>query len=695
MPTDPRYPAIKIVCPSSYNAANTTKIQAQFTTVSIECVPCPRGSHMLKRGTYRIDYVNNTNFDIITWASKNPLITQSTPIIGKCIDCPPGGNCTYGIKSQGNYFGQYIVASLSDKRAANGGAERTIKFMPCPPAYCCSNQGRLCTNVTSCNYNRYGNLCGACHDGFYESYFSPQCLDNKQCTASHQRRFWLVFAATAFVLTLLVFATKDFAVLLVALLMYFEKKLKRLKKKITVSSDDSERNMKLKRTRFESRIEYNNNRISNDCIVKKPAPRRFIFSAVLQITLSFFQIVSLLKIQNNAEHEPTINRVINLFNLEVAVKEAEELCPFQSVDVLWKNFIKKILFIVTMLAFVVLFACVFAIVRFFRLLKDKRRSRSNEEEKGDIRTMRSVSTSPKSSKFSPLTNEYFKGLFRFSFLDKLILCFVKILMFGYKNISLFAIVSLNCVKVYGESVLYISGNVRCYQGWQWLVVVILILWVIPFPMALVQAYRLYDTGFVNRFCYVACLMFPLLAFALTIKYRGQKSRLLHEREGLQAALYDNFEEPYRIVQSHEAGDDNVQKTLYWWSAWRLYERLFIAMLVTFLIEPLFRMCVVAPVIVFLSILHYQIKPYKETMPLMSLLDISSYVFLTFFVVDSMFRSFAYTFDLPLQDPLDKGIKTLNAFEAVLTPLTVLCLFAVTLILEALYDVTKTISKKTE
>ena len=107
------------------------------------------------------------------------------------------------------------------------------------------------------------------------------------------------------------------------------------------------------------------------------------------------------------------------------------------------------------------------------------------------------------------------------------------------------------------------------------------------------------------------------------------------------------------------------------------------------------MCVVAPVIVFLSILHYHIKPYKKTMPLLSLLDISSYIFLTFYVVDSMFRSFAYTFDLPIKNPIDKGIQFLNIFEAVLTPLTVIGLFGVTLVLEALYEITKTMSKKTE
>ena len=532
------------------------------------------------------------------------------------------------------------------------------------------------------------------------------------CNKSQQKRFWLIFFCTAFVLTLLVFATKDFAILLIALLMYLKQKVKPIQSKLTglrgktISKDDIDRD------RFQSRIKYNNNRITNDLIIKKEAPRRFIFSAVLQITLSFFQIASLLMVKSQTsdkQQQKLIDRIISLFNLEVTVKEAQGLCPFQSVNILWVNFIKKVAFVLTMLAFVLLSACMFLFVKGFRYIRSRF---SKESERTETVALDSVQIdtsksplemsdtnpplqTPTATRKNTMSNEYFKGLFRLSFLDKLILSYAKILMFGYKNISLFTIVSLNCVEMDGESVLYISAQVKCYQTWQWWVVALLVLWVIPFPIALVQAYRLYDKGYVSRFWYVICLAFPLLIIALTIKVHGQKSRLLHEREGLQAALYDQFEEPYRIVRRKDVSNDTVQYTLYWWSAWRLYERLLVAGLVTFLIEPLFRMCVVAPIIVLLSILHYQIEPYKKTMPLLSLLDMSSYVFLTFFVVDSMFRSFAYTFDLPLQNPIDKGIKTLDVFQAFLTPLTVLCLFIVTLLLEALYEVTKTISKKTD
>ena len=83
------------------------------------------------------------------------------------------------------------------------------------------------------------------------------------------------------------------------------------------------------------------------------------------------------------------------------------------------------------------------------------------------------------------------------------------------------------------------------------------------------------------------------------------------------------------------------------------------------------------------------------MTLLSLLDISSYVFLTFYVVDNMFRSFAYTFDLPLQNPIDRGLTILGVFETLLTPLTVICLFIVVSIGQAVYGMVLNTVKKYE
>ena len=230
-------PAITLRCPPGYNPSNSNKLRRTFYTHRIECVPCPKGSYTLERGFNDIRYVDNIGYDTVTWRNGNrTLLVQGKPYIGKCFPCPPGGNCTNGIKSQGNYYG--LSHSLEDddpkipslsasddchethladnylledclKNAHNhggsnaeygggggaGGRQYTMKntvatFLPCPPGYCCSNRGQPCTSITSCNYNRRGILCGTCVDGFFESYFSTDCISVEKCTQKNRNHFW-------------------------------------------------------------------------------------------------------------------------------------------------------------------------------------------------------------------------------------------------------------------------------------------------------------------------------------------------------------------------------------------------------------------------------------------------------------------------------------------------------------------------
>ena len=98
--------AITLTCPQGYNPVNSNKLRKAFYTHRIECVPCPKGSYTLDRGSNDIRYVDNEGYDTVTWNNGNrALLVQGKPILGECLPCPPGGNCTNGIKSQGNYYG--------------------------------------------------------------------------------------------------------------------------------------------------------------------------------------------------------------------------------------------------------------------------------------------------------------------------------------------------------------------------------------------------------------------------------------------------------------------------------------------------------------------------------------------------------------------------------------------------------------
>ena len=628
--------AYQLYCPPSYNPSLSPKLTSDFYSEKVSCIPCARGTYALSKGSIGLYNIDNIGFDVKTWNNGDRQIAnRSNPLKIGCNTCPPGGNCTFGIKSQGNYYGQI-------KYQENGHA--FVEFIPCPVSYCCSNQGKLCNTIKTCNVNRHGRLCGQCNEGFYESYFYTNCISNRLCTSGRQQRFWGIYIATALVLTFIIFAMKDITITIVTVGEV-------IKQKVTCwrNQKESLQHLKIMPDSEKGSENIDIKSLSVKSIPHEEPPRKFLFSALLQITIGFFQMVSLMNFKVNAKESESMSRIVNIFNLEIALKEAETICPFESLNIQWKNFIKYVIFIFTMLTILAIMGVIYTLVSFI-----------------------------KCSKPSEHKNIFIINLLEVPFRDKLILCCIKILIIGYKNISLFTIISLNCVEINGNSVMYLSGNVKCYQPWQWAVVCLLIFWVIPFPAALVYSYKMFDKGTIDKPIFMLCLFFPFLVLVFVNKDRKTKKRFLEERTGFHAILYDLFEGPFRSIST---SDDEIVKTMYWWTAWRLYERLLIAVLVTFLIEPLFRMCVLAPVVVVLLMLHYHLKPYKDHLSLLSWLDISSYAFLLFYVVDNLFNSFIYIFDLPRQNPISKGFQVLNAFELILTPLTVIACFVVFMVVE--------------
>jgi len=637
-------PALTITCPSNYNISQNPQLLSGFFTYSIDCVSCPRGSYAINGSSEKILHIDNEGFDVEHWKNDGrTFLHHNTTKIQQCWGCPPGGNCTQGIKSLGNYYGE-----LKGEK---------VEFSPCPNSYCCSNLGKPCVNYTSCNHHRRGILCGTCDYGYYESYFSSKCISDKKCTVGNQERFWVIFIATALILTIAICITKDFAIISVHILNDVRLKIAKLMQKLTRSQTKE-----ISKEIDFSQFVYKNQVVINGCMILEQQPRRFIFSAVLQIMLSFFQIVSLISLNSGSAENQTLRRVINLFNLQIAVKEAEELCPSPRFTVIWKYFTKNVLFVVTMVLFL-FFSAICS--KLFKLFFTKR-------------------CCSRSSIRSPCLLELKKS----SFIDRLVVGFVKILMFGYKNISLFTIVSLHCVEMNNTSVLFISGEVQCYQKWQWAVTAFFVVWVIPFPVALVMSYKLFTRGSIDALWFVICLIFPPLIIFFVIRDRRQEKHFFGNLQGLQALLYDMFEEPYRVTSQEES----CTTTMYWWTAWRLYERLIIAMIVTFITQPLLRMGVVAPVIVCLLLLHYHARPYKENMTLLSWLDISSFACLTFYVVDNMFRSFSYTFDIPIENPIDIVTRLLEVCEIILTPFTILSIFIIVYTWKTIYRSFKEASK---
>ncbi|CAB4005085.1 Hypothetical predicted protein [Paramuricea clavata] len=85
-----------------------------------------------------------------------------------CQKCPASGDCSEGkVTSKKNFWGYE--------------SNQRVKFLQCPPKYCCDIDH--CKHYNTCHGHRMGTLCGECPSGMSESLFSTKCKPNKNCTS--------------------------------------------------------------------------------------------------------------------------------------------------------------------------------------------------------------------------------------------------------------------------------------------------------------------------------------------------------------------------------------------------------------------------------------------------------------------------------------------------------------------------------
>ena len=114
----------------------------------------------------------------------------------------------------------------------------------------------------------------------------------------------------------------------------------------------------------------------------------------------------------------------------------------------------------------------------------------------------------------------------------LIVGFYIVLSFCFKDLSNVSLKLINCVKVEGLRVLYISGDVKCGHWWQTLTACFLGVWVIPFPLAMIMCYSLIRSDSISTTMFLACLAFPVIApFIFIYHLRQHKTLPSNENEG--------------------------------------------------------------------------------------------------------------------------------------------------------------------
>ena len=648
---------ITIECTNNSNSSHSSHHSIRGYILQSLCKPCDINTYTMRNSFILLGMNKPEEFE-----TKLKVYARSPDF--QCYPCPVGGSCKNGIKSSGNFFGY----------EKNG----EVVFTSCPKSYCCSK--KECTDVQSCRVNRTGTLCGDCKKGLQEDLFSKECMEISQCKNSIS--FWIIFLIITFLFCVLFFLyLKDILNGTKASLLPIVNKLKeKLMSCLMCCKNKGQGRSSLPEENELSLMkEITDEAVGGVMLSKEDKGQNneeVTFSGFLNIVVGFYQIRSLLSIEVKDTHKRSstiqdkIEKVVN-FDLNFF----PSLCPWKEMTPIGEGFITKQLGIALIFGWALLILIVYVIAKNLKALffsKCKKNTENQDSKKNSL-----------SLRFS----------------QRVGIGIIRIILFGYKNVATFCIVLIHCVEVEGKLVLFIHGSQQCYFGKQIVSFCFIVLWVLPFPVTLMYSFRWYmHDKKMTMMEFISCTIFPWAIFY----FKFRKERVEKKKDGLKEKTENGeksieIQTEERIVdillkelleQSYrDLNNEKDQKKGYkvFWETWRLYQRLILAIVATYAINPVVRICLITPCILLYIFVYWYIQPYKKQYRILHWMEVMGLLGITFTLVNNMFRSFLYVFEIPDQKPVPESLYILWLLDTLASPIIVPVLLKIQHVVMWLYS----------
>uniref|UniRef100_A0A7M5V891 Uncharacterized protein n=2 Tax=Clytia hemisphaerica TaxID=252671 RepID=A0A7M5V891_9CNID len=621
--------------------------------LSMICKPCEIKKYTMQKSFLRLKG-NSSKYAYKTYKDDDrnqnnlldEILTDDESREFTCHDCPVGGSCKNGIRSSGNFYGY----DQSDGQ---------VLFTACPRAYCCTK--KECKSIDSCKSNRTGTLCGSCKEGFQEDFFTAKCVPKSKC--KNRAVFWFFFALSALVVCVLFLFMKDITVFLKSL---FGRLCSCCSKSEEGNEVDQDQDWECKISSSSAAGHGNEDEVQVIMIAKPEEEKQLTMSGAFNIIVGFYQIRSLLTVDLGTKYENSTtyqSEITRIFDLDFTF--IKSICPMEGLTAKGEGFIKNQLIVIFMLLWAILFLIIYFVLKLVkRFLGKKSPEVPSTDEDNQQQSTANGNQQQNNGEDTAKTIVSDKLPFH----ERVGLGMIKIILFGYKNVATFAIISFHCVDIKGKLVLFINGDQPCFQWWQNLEIVFLVLWAIPFPAALMVSYRMYMRYVISLKKFVAILIFPYLAIYFMFAKRSTICLATDENDEKRVTklLKEMFEEAYR--------KRNDKEYYVFWETWRLYQRLILAFVTTFAINPVNRICYAAPIILLFIYIYWFVKPYKEQFTILHWMEVIGLLGITFTLINNMFRSFLYVFDIPDQPPIPKSLQVLWYMDLIASPVFVLVFF---------------------
>ena len=335
--------------------------------------------------------------------------------------------------------------------------KKNIELVQCPPGYCCDSSN--CVTYDSCHGNRSGTLCGQCAKEMSESLFSTQCISNTDCSLGY---FFIIGTIATLVLYLIFFLYHG-EILAILRTRLFNQCLRFCSQRNEGTNDDND--------------------TSSSGIIKI----FFYYYQVCNLIRSSLEVSFAKKWQFINDFERFISMVTNM----VLVILPSFNCPFKYLHAVRKNIILHSVgyVLLALLGLLYLMSKCFPICR---------RLTNRTDTYTTILQNITTTNSDRSS-----------GTTKFSFSQRLASAFTYISLLMYASSAQLCLNLLHCVPVGDDQVLFLDGNIKCYQIFQYVFLAYFISSILPFSAIPVLGSYLLKFGRIGVMQFCAGCIFPL------------------------------------------------------------------------------------------------------------------------------------------------------------------------------------------
>lgn len=291
-------------------------------------------------------------------------------------------------------------------------------------------------------------------------------------------------------------------------------------------------------------------------------------SGFLEITFYFYQVAELLmrtSMESRLKLIPFLDFVISAFNFQVTTVNDNIGCPFPGLTAVTKEvFLSGTVFLTMANVFVVY--CVHVCTNFLR-----------KKEK------------PKFSHYMAVVLE--------------------ILLLGYESLAEMSLKLMHCVSIGSGKRLFVDGNVPCLQWWQYILLVYIAVFVVPFTLVIYWgSSKLYKSSIKSNEFLAACVLplpFLIYWFFQDICKRRVPSYFTRNREANKDVL-EVLHGPFR-------SPSDVNKGAIYWVSVLIGRRLVLLTCHTFIVDPMLRGVCMTSACFIMTIHHIFMNPYRDPM----------------------------------------------------------------------------------